>query len=97
MVVVPARQATHPGGIGSLESILGLLTGLKIRAKKPLPGQQGLYSVEFSLSRVVRKYYWQLLHLPPWLYAVNCTTKEKCLLYIVQHTICSLLITQFML
>ncbi len=24
-VVVPARQATQPGGIGSLESILGLL------------------------------------------------------------------------
>jgi hypothetical protein len=31
-VVVPARQATQPGGIGSLESILGLLKSLKIRA-----------------------------------------------------------------
>jgi hypothetical protein len=31
-VVVPARQAKHPGGIGSLESILGLLKSLKIRA-----------------------------------------------------------------
>ncbi len=31
-VVVPARQATQPGGIGSLESILGLLESLKIRA-----------------------------------------------------------------
>ncbi len=31
-VVVPARQATHPGGIGSLESILGLLKSLKFRA-----------------------------------------------------------------
>jgi hypothetical protein len=32
MVVVPARQATQPGGIGSLESIHGLLKSLKIRA-----------------------------------------------------------------
>jgi|688.fasta_scaffold2038600_1 hypothetical protein len=32
MVVAPARQATKPGGIGSLESILGLLKSLKIRA-----------------------------------------------------------------
>ncbi len=32
-VVVPARQATQPGGIGSLESILGLLKNLKIRAQ----------------------------------------------------------------
>jgi hypothetical protein len=31
-VVVPARQATPPGGIGSLDSILGLLKSLKIRA-----------------------------------------------------------------
>jgi hypothetical protein len=31
-VVIPARQATQPGGIGSLESILGLLKSLKIRA-----------------------------------------------------------------
>ena len=30
--VVPARQATQPGGIGSLKSILGLLKSLKIRA-----------------------------------------------------------------
>ncbi len=30
---VPARQATQPGGIGSLESILGLLKCLKIRAQ----------------------------------------------------------------
>jgi len=30
--VVSARQATQPGGIGSLESILGLLKSLKIRA-----------------------------------------------------------------
>jgi hypothetical protein len=28
-VVVPARQATHPGGIGSLESTLELLKSLK--------------------------------------------------------------------
>jgi hypothetical protein len=28
----PAHQATQPGGIGSLESILGLLKSLKIRA-----------------------------------------------------------------
>jgi hypothetical protein len=32
MVVIPARQATQPGGIDSLESILGLLKSLKIRA-----------------------------------------------------------------
>jgi hypothetical protein len=31
-VVVPARQATQPGKTGSLESILGLLRSLKIRA-----------------------------------------------------------------
>jgi hypothetical protein len=31
MVVVTARQATQPGGIGSLESILGLLESLTIR------------------------------------------------------------------
>ncbi len=31
-VVVPARRAKQPGGIGSLESILGLLKSLKIRA-----------------------------------------------------------------
>jgi hypothetical protein len=31
-VVVPARQATQPGGIGSLESILEFLQSLKIRA-----------------------------------------------------------------
>ncbi len=33
-VVIPARQAKQPGGIGSLESILGLLIKrLKIRAR----------------------------------------------------------------
>ncbi len=31
--VVPARQATQPGGIGSLESILGLLESLKIQSQ----------------------------------------------------------------
>ena len=31
-VVVLARQATQPGGIGSLESILGLLKRSKIQA-----------------------------------------------------------------
>ncbi len=30
------RQATHPGGIGSLESILGLFKSLKIRAQASL-------------------------------------------------------------
>jgi hypothetical protein len=34
MVVVPACQATQPGGIGSLESIFGLLENLKIRAQE---------------------------------------------------------------
>jgi hypothetical protein len=32
MIVVTFRQATHPGVIGSLESIFGLLKSLKIRA-----------------------------------------------------------------
>jgi hypothetical protein len=43
-VVVPARQPTQLGGIGSLESILVLLKSLKIRAlqdkkqgAKPIP------------------------------------------------------------
>jgi hypothetical protein len=36
MVVVPTRQATQPGGIGSLESILGLLKSLTIRAQNSL-------------------------------------------------------------
>ncbi len=36
-VVVPARQATQPVGIGSLESILGLLKNLKIRALSTVP------------------------------------------------------------
>jgi hypothetical protein len=31
MVVVPARQAKQPGGIGSLKLILGLLKSLNIR------------------------------------------------------------------
>jgi hypothetical protein len=35
-VVVPARQATQAGGIDSLESILGLLKSLKIRAQDKL-------------------------------------------------------------
>jgi hypothetical protein len=30
-IVVPARQATQAGGIGSFESIIGLLKSLKIR------------------------------------------------------------------
>jgi hypothetical protein len=34
-VVIPARQGTQPGGIGSLESIIGLLKSLKIRARVP--------------------------------------------------------------
>ncbi len=33
MVAVPARKATQPGGIGSLESILGLLKVLKYRLR----------------------------------------------------------------
>jgi hypothetical protein len=33
VVVIPAHQATQPGGIGSLESILGLLKILNIRAQ----------------------------------------------------------------
>jgi len=41
--VVPARQTTQPGGIGSLESILGLLKSLKIRAlKRNQPGTRAI-------------------------------------------------------
>jgi hypothetical protein len=32
-VVIPARKAIQPGGVGSLESILGLLKGLQIWAQ----------------------------------------------------------------
>jgi hypothetical protein len=38
-VVVLARQATKAGGIDSLESILGLLMGLKIRALITRPAE----------------------------------------------------------
>jgi hypothetical protein len=43
-VVVSARQATQPGGIGSLESILDLLKSLEIRAGGPVR-QLYFYSV----------------------------------------------------
>jgi hypothetical protein len=36
--VAPARQATQPGGINSLKSILGLLKSLKIRAQVSYKG-----------------------------------------------------------
>ncbi len=42
-VVVAARQATKPRGIGSLESILGLLKSLNIRA---------LYALYFPFSGI---------------------------------------------
>jgi hypothetical protein len=45
IVVVPARQATQPGGIGSLKLILGLLKSLKIRA---------LYSAKQMVRMVVK-------------------------------------------
>jgi hypothetical protein len=35
MVVIPAHQVKQPGGIGSLESILGLLKSFKIWARNP--------------------------------------------------------------
>jgi hypothetical protein len=31
---MPPRQATQPGGLGSVEPILGLLKSLKVRARK---------------------------------------------------------------
>jgi hypothetical protein len=40
-VVVPVRQATQPGGNGSLESIFGLLKSLKIRAQVALSSLAG--------------------------------------------------------
>ncbi len=33
-LIIPARQATYAGGIDSLESILGFIKSLKIRALK---------------------------------------------------------------
>ncbi len=43
-VVVPARQATQPGGIGSLDSILWLRKSSKIRAQILNPvTAEGLY------------------------------------------------------
>jgi hypothetical protein len=50
-VVVPAPQATHPGGIGSLESILGLIKSLKIRAEEPYrPFLKGAFQFQLSSS-----------------------------------------------
>jgi hypothetical protein len=43
-VVVPARQATQPAGIGSLESILGLLKSFN-SGSGGLVGQHYSYSV----------------------------------------------------
>jgi hypothetical protein len=43
MVVVPARQATQPGGIGSVESILRHLKSLKIRAQAAMVAKSGSY------------------------------------------------------
>jgi hypothetical protein len=53
-VVVPAHKATKPGGIGSLESIIGLLKCLKIRAlASPVP-----YNDDFR-NRRIHAYLWQ--------------------------------------
>jgi hypothetical protein len=41
-VVVPARQATQPGEIGSLESILGFFKSLKIRTEFRSPFKEVL-------------------------------------------------------
>jgi hypothetical protein len=41
-VAVPARQATQPGVIGSLESILGLHKSLLIRARLQCEGRGAL-------------------------------------------------------
>ncbi len=61
-VVVPAHQATRPGGIGSLVSILGLLISLKIRAlvttmlcaREFLVGHHVAELGKFDLARPVR-------------------------------------------
>ncbi len=47
---MPARQATQPGEIGSLKSILGLLKSLKILAKKVKKSLWFLYNVYFMVS-----------------------------------------------
>ncbi len=41
---MPARQATQPGEIGSLESILGILNSLKILALFDVPASQATYA-----------------------------------------------------
>ncbi len=51
-VVVSARQATQPVGIGSLESILGLLKSLKIRALVLAPTSGSLLWLVFHLCTV---------------------------------------------
>ncbi len=67
-VVVLARPATQPGGIGSTESILGLLKSLKIRAQATQPG--GVGSLESILGLLKSLKFGLRLHsleeLVPW-------------------------------
>jgi hypothetical protein len=57
-VVVPARQATQPGGMGSLDSIPGLLKSLKIRTQF-----SGFNQVTFSeFKNMVIKIYYTVRH-----------------------------------
>ncbi len=63
-VFVPARQATQPSGIGSLESILGLLISLKIRA-------------QFSLQHVGVMYV-SFVHVCDTLSPHMCLLSTKC-------------------
>ncbi len=50
-VVAPARQATQPGGVGSLESILGgLIESLKIQAQGVLVHGQANFSQQGTVE-----------------------------------------------
>jgi hypothetical protein len=51
MVVVPARQATQPGGIGSLESIPGPLKSLKYRLRQFCVRHFLIWPLCFSFQR----------------------------------------------
>jgi hypothetical protein len=51
-VVIPARQATQPGGISSLQSIFRLLKSLKIRDQENRAGIQ-LVEESGDLNKIV--------------------------------------------
>jgi hypothetical protein len=58
--VVLARQATQPGGIGSLESILGLLKSLKSQV---LDTDLALFLVAFKMPITYHRYSYTYISL----------------------------------